>query len=236
VDGTVKVNLSAEGFPSALSFDGKIEGRGLTRRFENGSSPPSQFDATMQGADGTASFTGELASPGLSPLILKAETPFGIVKAVDGSLHWMNPEGRFSASLEIPKVDMGILRPLFPNIQRLEGLLSGSLAVTGTVGKPMLDGHLMISGGRLEISSNAPLISNVNGALTFGAAGATLEEFTGEMGEGLLKCAAVLRLKTSQSRITSSSFTVARFNSPGPRGCSSRQTWISTLREAMPVD
>jgi TamB, inner membrane protein subunit of TAM complex len=184
VDGTVKVNLSAEGFLSALSFDGKIEGRGLTRRFENGSSPPSQFDATMQGADGTASFTGELASPGLSPLILKAETPFGIVKAVDGSLHWMNPEGRFSASLEIPKVDMGILRPLFPNIQRLEGLLSGSLAVTGTVGKPMLDGHLMISGGWLEISSNAPLISNVNGALTFGAAGATLEEFTGEMGEG----------------------------------------------------
>ena len=187
VDGTVKVNLSAEGLPSTLSFDGKIEGRGLTRRFQDGSSPPSQLDATMQGADGIASFTGELASPGLSPAILKAEGPFGAVKGVDGRLHWMNPEGGLSASLQIPKVDIGVLRPLFPNVQRLEGFLSGSLAVSGTVGKPLLDGHLLIGDGRLEISPNAPLIGNVNGAVTFGAAQATVEEFTGEMGEGLFE-------------------------------------------------
>ena len=184
VDGTVKVNLSAEGLPSSLSFDGKIEGRGLTRRFENGSSPPSQFDATMQGADGNASLTAELTSPGLPPAMLKAESPLGVVRAVDGRLHWMNPEGRLSASLQVPKIDVGVLRPLFPNVQQLEGLLSGSLAVAGTVGKPLLDGHLMISDGRLEISSNAPLISNVNGAVTFSAAQATVEEFTGEIGEG----------------------------------------------------
>jgi TamB, inner membrane protein subunit of TAM complex len=184
VDGTLKVNLSAEGLPSTLSFIGKIEGRGLTRKFENSTSPPAQFDATMQGADGVASFTGELASPGLSPLMLKAESSFGLVQAIDGRLHWMNPEGRFSASLEIPKVDVGILRPLFPNVQRLEGLISGSLTAAGTVSRPLLEGQLMISDGRLEISSNAPLIGNVNGALIFSAAGATVEELTGQMGEG----------------------------------------------------
>ena len=96
----------------------------------------------------------------------------------------MNPEGGLSASLEIPEIDIGVLRPLFPDVQRLEGLLSGSLAVAGTVGKPLLDGHLIISDGRLEISSNAPLVSNVNGAVTFSAAQATIEEFKGEMGEG----------------------------------------------------
>ena len=42
----------------------------------------------------------------------------------------------------------------------------------------------MISEGRLEISSNAPLISNVTGAVTFSAEQATVETFTGEMGEG----------------------------------------------------
>jgi autotransporter translocation and assembly factor TamB len=184
VDGTMKIDLSAEGLPSTLSFYGKIEGRGLTRRFENGSSPPAQFDATMQGAEGIASFTGELASPDLAPVTLNAEIPFGFVKAVDGRLHWMNPEGRFSASLQIPKVDVGILRPLFPNVRGLEGFLSGSLAVAGTVGKPLVEGNLMISEGRLEISSNAPLISNVTGAVTFSAEQATVETFTGEMGEG----------------------------------------------------
>jgi hypothetical protein len=184
VDGTVKVNLSAEGLPSTLSFIGKIEGRGLTRKFENSTSPPARFDATMQGADGIASFTSELASPGLAPLTLKAESSFGLVTAVDGRLHWMNPEGRFSASLEIPKVDVGVLRLLFPNVERLEGRLSGSLAAAGTVGKPLLEGHLMISDGWLEFSSNAPLFGNVNGSLMFSAAGATVEELTGEMGEG----------------------------------------------------
>jgi hypothetical protein len=184
VDGTVKVKLSAEGLPSTLSFDGKVEGRGLTRKFQNGSSPPFQLDATLKGADGIATFAGELATPGLSPATLKAESSFGVVRAADGRLRWMDPDGGLSASLQAPKIDIGVLRPLFPNVQRLEGLVSGSLAVAGTVGKPSLDGHLNISDGRLEISSNAPVVSNVNGAVTFSAAQATIEEFKGEMGEG----------------------------------------------------
>ena len=184
VDGTAKVNLSAEGLPPTLRLDGRIEGRGLTRRFQNGSSPPLQLDATIRGADGIASFAGELASPGLSPATLKVESPFGVVRAADGRLRWIDPEGELSANLQIPKIDIGVLRPLFPKVQRLEGLLSGSLAVSGTVSKPLLDGHIDIGEGRLEISSNAPLASNINGAVTFSPAQAAIEEFTGEMGEG----------------------------------------------------
>ena len=107
-------------------------------------------------------------------------------QAADGRLHWINPERGFSASSQIPKVHIGILRPLFPNIQRLEGLLSGSLAVTGTVGKPMLDGHLVISDGRLEISPNAPLISNVNGALISARRGPPSKSLRAKSARGLL--------------------------------------------------
>ena len=184
VDGTVRVNLNAEGFPSTLSLDAKIEGRGLSRKFENGASPPSRFDVKIQGADGMASLAGELASPGLSPVILKVETPFSIVRTADGRLHGMNPDGRFSASLQIPKIDIGVLRPLFPNIQRLEGFLSGDLAVSGTVGRPLLEGQLAIDEGRVEISPKVPVIGNVKGEVSFNAAEATVERFTGEVGEG----------------------------------------------------
>ncbi|HEY5707651.1 MAG TPA: translocation/assembly module TamB domain-containing protein [Terrimicrobiaceae bacterium] len=195
MDGTIKINLSAEGFLSALRFNGKIEGRGLTRKFQNGSSPLSQFDVTLQGVDGRASFTGELASTDLPPLILKAESAFGIYKGLDGKLHWINPDGGISASLKIPKIDAGILRPLFPSAQRLEGLVSGSLTLTGTVGKPVLDGHLTVNAGQVEFSSNAPLISNLNGTLSFSAARATVEGFRGELGGGPFEARGVASLE-----------------------------------------
>jgi hypothetical protein len=184
LEGTVEFLLSAAGTPSTFRFDGKIEGRGLTRRFENGWSPPAQLDATFKGAEGVASLTGELASPNLPPMTLKAEGPFGVVRTVGGRLHWINPEGRFEASLQIPKLDSGILGTLFPYFQRLGGFLSGNLAVTGTIARPLLDGQLTISDGRLETSKNAPVVSNLNGAVSFNAARATVEGFTGQLGEG----------------------------------------------------
>jgi hypothetical protein len=42
----------------------------------------------------------------------------------------------------------------------------------------------MISDGRLELSSNAPVIGNVNAAVIFNAGHATVEEFAGKIGEG----------------------------------------------------
>jgi len=185
VDGTVMANLKAEGTPSTLSFDGKIEGRGLSRRFEKGSSQPSQVHATVHGAEGVASLMGELASPGLSPITLKVESPFGIVRAADGRRHWINPEGRISASLQVPNVDLAILRTLFPNVQGMAGLLSGGLSVAGTVSKPLLEGQLVLTNGQLEISSKVPVVSKVNGSLTVSAGRAQIEkQLTGELGAG----------------------------------------------------
>ena len=184
VDGTVELNLSAAGTPSAFLLDGRIEGRGLTRMFENGWSPAAQFDATFQGADGFASLNGELASSSPAPMTFKAEGPFGLVRSAGGRLHWMNPEGAISASLHIPRIDIGILRALFPRFQQLDGFLSGSLSIAGTIAKPLLEGQLAIGDGRLEFSKHAPLVHNVNGAVSFNAARAMVEEFEGEAGDG----------------------------------------------------
>jgi hypothetical protein len=184
VDGTVELDLNLEGVPSALTFNGKLQGVGIKRRFEDGAGPAAQFTATFQGTEGFATCTGELASSGLSPIKFDAKSRFSIVRAADGTLRWMDPEGDLSATMEIPKIDLAIFRPLLPRIGRMGGLLSGKLALTGTVGKPLLQGELTISDGRLEISAMTPVIASVNGALTFNAARATVETFSGEMGKG----------------------------------------------------
>jgi hypothetical protein len=184
VDGTIELSLNAAGTPSVFNFEGRIKGRGLARRFANGGSPPAQFDATFKGAEGVASLTAELASSNLPPMTLQAEGPFGIVSKLDGRRYWMNPEGKFAASLQIPKLDTRILGTLFPYFQRLEGFASGHLAVTGTVAKPLLNGQLTISDGRLEAAKIAPVVSNVNGVVSLNAPRATVEGFTGQVGEG----------------------------------------------------
>ena len=184
VDGTVEADLNIGGTPAAPIFDGKIQGRGLMRRFAEGSSPPAEFKATFQGSEGLASIAAELASSGLPPAVLKSEIPFGIIRSADRTLRWMDPEGRISASLEIPRANLAILRPLFADIKRMDGLLAGSLAMSGTIRKPLLEGQLLISGGQLEISSSAPVLASVNGGVTFNTSRATVEAFGGKIGEG----------------------------------------------------
>ena len=184
VEGTIMGNVKAEGLPAALDGTAKIEGNGLAKKSEKGSSTPSQFSATIQLHNGLASVDGELSSPNLPPAILQAEGPVGLVRTVDGNLRWLDPAGRLSASLEIPKFDLGVLRPLLPNIRLLEGFLSGHLAAAGTVRMPSLEGNLKVAKGQLEISPWVPVLSDIDGSLDFSGGGATVESLTGKLGDG----------------------------------------------------
>lgn len=184
VEGTLQLALKASGLPAALALDGKIEGRGLAMRFENETGPVSQLDATLRAANGTAVLAGVVNTRGLPPLTLKAESPFGFARAADGSLRWMNPDGQIAAQLEIPKTNLGIFRAFFPGVQNIEGTLSGGLTATGTVAKPELNGRLALTGGRIKVSTRAPVLGNLNGAVKFDPAGATIEKFTGDVAAG----------------------------------------------------
>ena len=182
-EGTVRADLRVEGLVTDLRVDASGEAKGLSRRFGERMSPPSQVRASVHGAGGSATITGELSSVGLSPITFQAESPFGVVRAQDGRRHWIDPEGRITASLNIPSADLAILRPVFP-VHRLAGLLSGSISVAGTVSAPSLEGRLALSGGQLEVSPYLPMVSSATGALLIAAGRAEIEEFTGELGAG----------------------------------------------------
>ena len=168
-EGTFKANLRAEGPLGDPSVEANAEAKGLSRRFGEGMSPPSQVRASIQGAGGSATITGELISAGLSPITFKAEGPFGVVSAPDGARHWIDPEGRISVDLNVPSADLATLRPILPNVRRLAGHLSGDLSVTGTISAPSLYGRLALSDGQLEVSPYLPVVSKATGALVIAA-------------------------------------------------------------------
>ena len=183
-EGTFKANLRAEGPLGDPSVEANAEAKGLSRRFGEGMSPPSQVRASIQGAGGSATITGELTSAGLSPITFKAEGPFGVVSAPDGARHWIDPEGRISVDLNVPSADLATLRPILPNVRRLAGHLSGDLSVTGTISAPSLYGRLALSDGQLEVSPYLPVVSKATGALVIAGERADIEELTGELGGG----------------------------------------------------
>jgi TamB, inner membrane protein subunit of TAM complex len=184
LEGTLKANLKAEGPVIDLSIDANAEAKGLSRRFGEGMSPPSQLRASVHGSGGSATLTGELTSAGLSPITFKAEGPFGVVSGQDGTRHWIDPEGQISAELNLPRADLAILRPVFPNFRKLAGLLSGGIAVTGTISAPSLHGRLALSDGEFEVSSYLPVISKVSGGLVIADGRAEIEGLTGALGAG----------------------------------------------------
>lgn len=183
-DGTVDVKLKAAGPPSALTVDGRIEGRGLAMRYEDKTTPVSQLNATLKAAGGTATLNGGIDTRGLPSLTLAAEAPFGFARSADGSLRWMNPDGKISARLEIPKSSLEIFRPFLPRLEKLSGTLSGGLNVAGTVAKPEIDGRLAIADGRVQAAAHDPVIGSMNGAVVFSSNKATIEKFTGDVAAG----------------------------------------------------
>jgi len=184
VEGTLRGNVKASGLPAALAVDGKIEGRGLAVRGEDGASPASQLDAVLHAAEGKAVLSGGIVPRGLPPLVLKAEAPFGFLKAADGSLRWVNPEGKISARLEIPQTSLDVFRPFFPKAHKIGGTIAGGITATGTVAKPALTGRLTLAGGSIKRSVRDPVIGNLNGAVVFEAGKATIEKFTGDVAAG----------------------------------------------------
>ncbi len=184
VDGTVEMAFKASGPPENLAVTGKIAGRGLTVKFDDGSGPVSQFDAAVSASAGKATLSGTLAPRGLPAITLSAESPFGFLKSADGSLHWMNPEGKISGRLDVPRTELSIFRPFLPKLHRIKGTLAGGVSLTGTVAQPQLDGAFALSGGRLEFSPRGAVIGNLNGSVKFDASRATIEKFTGDVSAG----------------------------------------------------
>jgi len=184
LEGTLRGSLKASGLPAALMLDGKIEGRGLAVRGEDGLSLASQLDAVLHAAEGKAVLNGAILPRGLPPLTLKAEAPFGFLKAADGSLRWVNPEGKISARLDIPKTNLEIFRPFFPKVLKIGGTVAGGVMATGTVAKPELTGRLVLVGGRIQTTVRDPVIGNLNGSIVFDTGRATIEKFTGDVAAG----------------------------------------------------
>lgn len=184
LEGTVKAHIDVAGKPEALTMNGALVGSGLTVASEAGKSPEARLEVSIQGAEGSATLAGTLATQGFPAARLQGKTPFGLRKAEDGSLQWINPDGALEVRAEFPRTDIGIFKPFVPQITSLRGVVAGSLDVTGTASKPLINGQVTLENGGVVISPRQPSLSSLNGTVRFTPEEAVLDKLTGEVNAG----------------------------------------------------
>lgn len=181
--GVLRTGIEVRGKPAALAANGTLTVSKITSTVEP-SLPESALELALTSGNGTARWSGTLATKGFPPLQIDARVPFGLVRTEAGGWTWIDPSGSFEATATFPRTDLAIFRPFLPRLRTLAGQLSGALNVGGTVAAPAIRGQIDLEGGQLEVSARTPQVSNVRARIEFDGAGATVRQFTGDIGAG----------------------------------------------------
>ncbi|MEI6033400.1 MAG: translocation/assembly module TamB domain-containing protein [Verrucomicrobiae bacterium] len=182
LDAQIRLNLEAGGPPSRLAATGTLAAHDVS--WKRPGSAPSRVDMKFSASDGNASLSGVFEAKGGSRLQFATKMPFGLVSTAADDWRWINPSGRFEASLEFPRADLSAFRPLFPRLQQLRGSVSGKLDFSGTTENPKATGSISIQDVSFDLGERTPPAKKIHGAFVFEGTSLQVEDFRGEIGDG----------------------------------------------------
>ena len=185
LQGRLRLQLEAGGPPAQLHADGAVNVRGLSMPAgDRPALPESTVDAKIVARDGVALLDGLVQTQGLSPLTLKARSPFGLARTETGQWRWINPNGDFEASLDFPRTDISVFGSFLPKVGRLKGEVSGRLNLTQTFANPKFTGRIDLKNGGIEALAPLPSVDKTEAGIVFEGADVRIERFHGEAGSG----------------------------------------------------
>lgn len=185
LQGQLRLQLEAGGPPAQLHADGLVTARGLAMPAAAGVAlPESTLDAKLIALDGVAVIDGLVRTKGLSPLTLKARSPFGLIRTEAGTWRWINPKGEFEASLDFPRTDISVFSPFLPKMAGMKGEISGRLELAQTFANPKFSGRIDLKNGGIEGSVLLPPVEKTEAVVVFEGTEARIERFRGEVGPG----------------------------------------------------
>jgi autotransporter translocation and assembly factor TamB len=182
MEGQVRFNLEAGGTPARLTAKGDLAARDIV--WKKSGVPPSRLGIKFSASEGKASLDGKVETKGFPSLLLAAQMPFGLVRTDTGAWRWLNPSGAFDATLDFPRTDLAVFRPLLPKLRQLAGSICGKLVFSGTMGEPKVGGWITLKDGAFDLPSSTPPVTKLNASLAFDGTRVHVEQFRGEIGAG----------------------------------------------------
>ena len=122
--------------------------------------PKTDVTAKLTARDGSASISAEAVAADYDPAIFKAQMAFLPKKWAENPDSLLAEE--ISGTLDLPRLELSRFQSLIPNALEIGGVTTGNVKIAGTIGEPMVDGALNLSGGKLRMKGDSiPELSGI---------------------------------------------------------------------------
>lgn len=141
-----KVSIRIDGPVSNPRMDGRMVIDGL-RPKDQPKAPAFACVIEAKGRDSRFTLDGRSTTPEFPLLRLNASMPLRLLEWLDTPGDFANEV--FAARMEIPRMDVGRLTNFIPTAKSMRGVVSGGFDANGTLAKPVVNGHVDLSGGEI---------------------------------------------------------------------------------------
>lgn len=181
---TGKVDVRISGTYAEPSIAAQIEIRGL-RSSKPSELPPADIDLNLRTRDDRLSLDGRIIVPDYPAAVVTASMPFRPAVWIE------NPESLrtepITARADLPRLDLERFAALVPGVARLTGFLTGNAEVAGEVGRPRMQGSIVVSNvGLVMDNADLPPVTGGSAALDLTPERVTLSDLRATMAGGTL--------------------------------------------------
>ena len=182
---TGQLDLQISGTYSEPVVDAVLEAKDL-RAPAQPKLPPADLKFVLAGRDGRLTLSGSAIAPDFPAAVMKASMAF---RPAD----WAEVPERLKeelvvARVDLPRLDLSRFSSIVPAAERIAGIATGNIVVSGTLGKPGLKGVIDLSGIGFRFKSDRfPAVEGASAAVDFGLDRITLKSLKCSVAGGNLQ-------------------------------------------------
>lgn len=185
-----KIDIKLSGTLADPVLDARFEATGL-RSTQQAGIPTAAIVMEIKAAEGRMSIAGIITAQEYPDTTWSVDLPFRPAVWAE------NPEALRSeplnGQLDLPRLDIARFITLVPVLKKLEGDVTGALALSGTVGDPVLDGSLNLANGLLVFNDlSLPSATDLNAAITASLQEIKIERLSGAVSGGQFSASGVM--------------------------------------------
>ncbi|MEY4569047.1 MAG: hypothetical protein RLZZ398_486 [Verrucomicrobiota bacterium] len=182
---TGQLDLQISGTYSEPVVDAVLEAKDL-RAPAQPKLPPADLKFVLAGRDGRLTLSGSAIAPDFPAAVMKASMAF---RPAD----WAEVPERLkeelvAARVDLPRLDLSRFSSLVPAAERIAGIATGNIVVSGTLGKPGLKGVIDLSGIGFRFKNDRfPAVEGASAAVDLGLDRITLKSLKCSVAGGNLQ-------------------------------------------------